>query len=45
MGQLTDDEIEEVQGDRDKLEGLIQERNGRSKDAARREVDDWAAGR
>ena len=42
-GQLTDDEVEEVQGDRDKLEGLIQERYGRNKEEARREVDDWVA--
>ena len=44
-GQLTDDDLEEVQGDRDKLEGLIQERYGRNKEEARREVDDWVAQR
>ena len=42
-GQITDDELEEVQGDRNKLEGIIQERYGRSKEEARRELDDWAA--
>ena len=42
-GQITDDELEQVQGDRDKLEGIIQERYGKSKEEARREVDEWAA--
>ncbi len=40
-GQLTDDDVEMAAGDRDKLEGRIQERYGKSKEDARREVDEW----
>jgi uncharacterized protein YjbJ (UPF0337 family) len=40
-GDLTDDELARVEGDRDKLIGLIQERYGRSKMEAEREVDDF----
>ncbi|MFO7854206.1 MAG: CsbD family protein [Paracoccaceae bacterium] len=40
-GELTDDEIQEVAGDREKLEGKIQERYGKSKDEVRAEVDEW----
>lgn len=38
-GDLTDDEIEQVAGEREKLEGLVQQRYGKSKDEAKREVD------
>lgn len=40
-GELTDQELEEVRGERDKLVGLIQERYGRSKEEAEKEVDEW----
>jgi len=40
--KLTDDELEQVQGERDKLVGLIQEKYGRTKEEAYKEVDDWA---
>lgn len=40
-GKLSDDEIAEAEGDRDKLEGKIQERYGYTKEQARREVDQW----
>ena len=39
-GELTDDDLDAVAGDR---EGVIQERYGRSKEEARREVDTWTA--
>jgi uncharacterized protein YjbJ (UPF0337 family) len=39
--QLTDDDMMEVEGNRDKLEGKIQERYGYSKDRVKREVDEW----
>ncbi|HKK34931.1 MAG TPA: CsbD family protein [Paracoccaceae bacterium] len=42
-GELTDDEIQEVAGEREKLEGKIQQRYGKSKDQARAEVDEWMA--
>lgn len=44
-GKLTDDEVTEAQGDRDKLVGKIQERYGVAKDEAERQVDDFAARR
>ena len=40
-GILTDDEIAEIEGKRDRLEGKIQERYGYTKDQVRQEVDDW----
>jgi uncharacterized protein YjbJ (UPF0337 family) len=40
-GQLTDDDISQVNGKRDQLEGKIQERYGLAKDRARRDIDDW----
>lgn len=39
-GQLTDDDLMEVQGDYDKLVGKIQERYGDSEESVRRWVDD-----
>jgi uncharacterized protein YjbJ (UPF0337 family) len=43
-GKLTDDELDQAAGNRDKLEGLIQERYGRSKEDTAREVDTWMGG-
>ncbi|HEY4848494.1 MAG TPA: CsbD family protein [Methylocella sp.] len=40
-GQLTDDELDLIAGRREQLEGKIQERYGITKDAARKDVDDW----
>lgn len=40
-GELTDDELDEIQGNREALEGKIQARYGRTKEQARREVDDF----
>lgn len=40
-GDLTDDDMEQVAGQRDKLVGRIQERYGRSREEAEREVDDF----
>lgn len=42
-GELTDDDLTEAQGDRERLEGKIQERYGKTKDQARQEVDEWSA--
>jgi uncharacterized protein YjbJ (UPF0337 family) len=38
-GELTDDDIEAAKGDREQIEGMLQERLGKSKDEARAEVD------
>jgi uncharacterized protein YjbJ (UPF0337 family) len=41
MGQLTDDDLDVINGRRDQLEGRLQERYGYAKDQARKDVDDW----
>ena len=40
-GKLTDDDMDRAEGNREKLEGIIQEKYGKSKEEVRREVDDW----
>lgn len=40
-GKLTDDDLKVVEGDSDKLVGKIQERYGKDKDEAEREVNEW----
>lgn len=40
-GQLTDDDLAQINGQRDQLEGKIQQRYGLAKDMVRRDVDDW----
>lgn len=40
-GELTDDDVDRAAGDREKLEGIIQERYGKTKEQAREEVDNW----
>lgn len=41
-GDLTDDEIAQIEGNREVLVGKLQERYGMAKDQAEREADDWA---
>ncbi len=40
-GKLTDDDMDQIQGDAEILQGRIQERYGRTKEQAKQEVDDW----
>jgi uncharacterized protein YjbJ (UPF0337 family) len=40
-GNLTDDEIDQMQGNAEVLIGKIQERYGRSREEAEREFDAW----
>jgi uncharacterized protein YjbJ (UPF0337 family) len=40
-GDLTDNEIEQIEGSRDLLAGKIQERYGRRRQEAEEEVADW----
>jgi uncharacterized protein YjbJ (UPF0337 family) len=40
-GKLTDDDLDQIAGKRDQLEGKIQERYGIEKDRVKRDVDDW----
>lgn len=41
-GELTDDEIDKIKGERDILIGKIQEKYGLAREDAEREVRDWA---
>ena len=41
-GKLSDDDLQVVAGQRDKLVGKIQEAYGKSRDEADREVDQWS---
>ncbi|OIQ26912.1 MAG: hypothetical protein BM562_16075 [Alphaproteobacteria bacterium MedPE-SWcel] len=41
-GKLTEDELDQVAGNRQKLVGLLQERYGMAKDEAERQIDDFA---
>ena len=40
-GKLTDDDLDRVEGDTDKLIGRVQERYGYAREQAQREVDDF----
>jgi uncharacterized protein YjbJ (UPF0337 family) len=40
-GKFTDDDLTDINGRRDRLEGRIQEVYGYDEDQARKEVDDW----
>jgi uncharacterized protein YjbJ (UPF0337 family) len=40
-GQLTDNDIDKINSQREQFVGKIQERYGMTKDAARKEIDDW----
>ena len=44
-GKLTDDELDMIEGNKDKLVGLVQERYGYARDKAAREVDDFVSRR
>src|SRR5688572_29865710 len=40
-GELTDDELDQVQGRREQFEGLLQKKFGMAKDEVKRQVDDF----
>ncbi len=40
-GDLTDDELAKIKGDSQQLAGLVQERYGRTREEAEREVKDF----
>lgn len=40
-GKLTDDEIDQIEGNSEKLTGLVQERYGKSREEAEREIRQW----
>ena len=41
-GKLTDDDFEQIAGNRDKFVGILQERYGIAKDEAQKRADEWA---
>jgi uncharacterized protein YjbJ (UPF0337 family) len=41
-GKLTDDDLDVINGQQEKLVGRIQERYGIAKEEAQRQVDDWS---
>jgi uncharacterized protein YjbJ (UPF0337 family) len=43
-GQLTDDDLTKINGNREQLEGILQQRYGYAKDKAREEIDSWSNG-
>mgnify|MGYP001065142168 FL=1 len=40
-GELTDDEVAEMNGEQEQLIGKIQEKYGKTKEEARDEVNEW----
>ena len=42
-GKLTDDDLDQIDGEREKLIGKIQETYGLARDEAERQVDAWKA--
>jgi uncharacterized protein YjbJ (UPF0337 family) len=41
-GELTDDELDQVRGDADRLAGLIQRKYGAARDAVEKQLDELA---
>jgi uncharacterized protein YjbJ (UPF0337 family) len=41
-GKLTDDELDQAEGKRERLVGVIQEKYGVAKEDAERQVDEWS---
>lgn len=41
-GDMTDDDFDRIAGKRDQMVGYIQERLGKARNEAERDVDDWA---
>jgi uncharacterized protein YjbJ (UPF0337 family) len=40
-GKITDDEFEQIKGNRERLVGIVQEKYGYEKDRVRKEVEDY----
>ena len=43
-GSLTENDVEAIKGQRQQLEGLLQQRYGYTKEQVKKAVDDWANG-
>ena len=42
-GKLTDDDLDQIAGSREKFVGIVQERHGIAKDEAQKRTDEWLA--
>jgi uncharacterized protein YjbJ (UPF0337 family) len=42
-GDITDDELAQIAGEREKLEGVVQKKYGMAQEDAMKQVDEWAA--
>jgi uncharacterized protein YjbJ (UPF0337 family) len=42
-GELTDDDLREIEGKREALTGKLEQRHGMAKEQAERGIDEWAA--
>lgn len=40
-GDITDSDLQKIEGKRDRLAGVLQERYGKQKEAAEKEIDEW----
>ena len=40
-GELTDDEVDQIEGNQEQLAGLLQEKYGYTRERAEREINDW----
>lgn len=40
-GKLTDNDLEEIGGNLEKLEGALQERYGKTREEAKKDIDTW----
>jgi uncharacterized protein YjbJ (UPF0337 family) len=40
-GRLTNDDVDQIEGERERLVGKLRERYGLEREKAEREVDDW----
>ena len=40
-GKLTDDDLTKINGQREQLEGLLEQRYGLAKDMVRKDIDAW----
>ena len=43
-GEFTDDELDQLNGEKDIIVGKIQEKYGKSNEEAEKEFDDWSTG-
>lgn len=43
-GELTNDDLDRIEGKREQLEGAIQKRYGKTKEMVKSEVEDWMKG-